>query len=31
MQGFFNDLVIMAPAVLFNIYFAVASIPLLAR
>ena len=28
MQGFFNDLAIMAPAVLFNIYFAVASIPL---
>lgn len=28
MQGFFNDLAIMAPAVMFNIYFAAASIPL---
>ncbi len=27
MQGFFDDLAIMAPAVLFNIYFAAASIP----
>jgi His/Glu/Gln/Arg/opine family amino acid ABC transporter permease subunit len=27
MQGFFNDLAIMAPAVMFNIYFAAASIP----
>ncbi len=28
MEAFLNDLAIMAPAVLFNIYFAVASIPL---
>lgn len=28
MDAFFNDLAIMAPAVVFNIYFAVASIPL---
>ncbi|RZA17157.1 MAG: ABC transporter permease subunit, partial [Proteobacteria bacterium] len=28
MQGFFNDLAIMAPAVVFNIYFAAASIPI---
>lgn len=28
MEGFFNDLAIMAPAVLFNIYFAAAAIPL---
>lgn len=28
MQGFLNDLAIMAPAVMFNIYFAAASIPL---
>ncbi|WIY51954.1 ABC transporter permease subunit [Devosia sp. YIM 151766] len=28
MQGFFDDLAIMAPAVLFNIYFAAASIPI---
>ncbi|KQT45901.1 histidine ABC transporter permease [Devosia sp. Leaf420] len=28
MQGFLNDLAIMAPAVMFNIYFALASIPL---
>ncbi|SMQ72259.1 amino acid ABC transporter membrane protein 2, PAAT family [Devosia lucknowensis] len=28
MDGFFNDLAIMAPAVLFNIYFALASIPI---
>jgi len=28
MEGFFNDLAIMAPAVVFNIYFAIASIPL---
>ncbi len=28
MQGFFNDLAIMGPAVLFNIYFAAASIPI---
>lgn len=28
MQGFFDDLAIMGPAVLFNIYFAAASIPL---
>jgi His/Glu/Gln/Arg/opine family amino acid ABC transporter permease subunit len=28
MQGFFNDLAIMAPAVMFNIYFAAASIPI---
>ena len=28
MDGFLNDLAIMAPAVLFNIYFAAASIPL---
>jgi His/Glu/Gln/Arg/opine family amino acid ABC transporter permease subunit len=27
MQGFFDDLAIMAPAVMFNIYFAAASIP----
>lgn len=27
MNGFFNDLAIMAPAVVFNIYFAAASIP----
>ncbi|ODT82792.1 MAG: histidine ABC transporter permease [Pelagibacterium sp. SCN 64-44] len=28
MQGFFNDMAAMAPAVLFNIYFAAASIPI---
>ncbi|KKB80258.1 histidine ABC transporter permease [Devosia soli] len=28
MQGFLNDLAIMAPAVMFNIYFAAASIPI---
>ncbi|WP_297111469.1 ABC transporter permease subunit [uncultured Devosia sp.] len=28
MDAFFNDLAIMAPAVVFNIYFAIASIPL---
>ncbi|MVS99625.1 ABC transporter permease subunit [Devosia marina] len=28
MEAFFNDLAIMAPAVVFNIYFALASIPL---
>ena len=28
MQGFFDDLAVMAPAVLFNIYFAAASIPI---
>ncbi len=28
MQGFFDDLAIMAPAVLFNIYFAAVSIPI---
>lgn len=27
MQGFFSDLAVMAPAVMFNIYFAAASIP----
>src|SRR5690606_2748309 len=28
MQGFLNDLAVMAPAVMFNIYFAAASIPI---